>query len=247
MTGNEVACSGQCVQKERELARIGIKVTGMSCAACSARLEKGLSGMAGVSAARVNLAAEKATVDYDPALIKPEQMVEKIRQFGFDVPREKLDLVIGGMSCAACAARIEKKLKTFPGVAEVNVNLATEKASIAYYPAEVNAAALVNAVVLLGFEARSVGDENPDREKDEREKEINRQLFLFVFAAVFSAPLFAGMLGMMAPFERFFPHILHNVRGGRYCHGFQLCIGGLQCPADQTLQAGAVISARSVT
>jgi len=97
----------------------------MSCAACSARLEKGLSGVAGVSAARVNLAAEKATVDYDPALLKPEQMVEKVRQLGFDVPQEKLDLTIGGMSCAACAARIEKGLKALPGVADATVNLAT--------------------------------------------------------------------------------------------------------------------------
>lgn len=209
MTGND-ACSGQCVQKEQELARIGIKVKGMSCAACSARLEKGLAEMEGVKTARVNLAAEKATVDFDPALVKPEQMVERIRQFGFDVPQEKLDLAIGGMSCAACAARIEKVLKALPGVADVAVNLATEKASVAYYPAQVSAAALVGAVAQLGYVARMIGDDNPDREKYEREREIKRQLFLFVFAAVFSAPLFAGMLGMLAPFERFFPHILHN-------------------------------------
>ncbi|WP_449241280.1 heavy metal translocating P-type ATPase [Desulfoscipio gibsoniae] len=210
MTENDAACSRQCVQNERELSKIGIQVKGMSCAACAARLEKGLSGIEGVSAARVNLAAEKATVDFDPSRVKPQQMVDKIRQFGFDVPQEKLDMSIGGMSCAACAARIEKKLKTLPGVANVAVNLATEKASVVYHPAEVSAADLINAVVLLGYEARKVGEVNPDREKDEREKEIKRQLFLFVFAAVFSAPLFAGMLGMLAPFEKIFPQILHN-------------------------------------
>lgn len=211
MSKTDAACSGQCVQTERELTRIGIKVNGMSCAACSARLERGLSGMEGVEAARVNLAAEKATVDYDPVLVKPEHMIEKIRQLGFDVPYEKMDMAIGGMTCAACAARVEKKLKALPGVADVTVNLVTEKASVAYYPAEVSAAALINAVVMLGYEARKVGEEeNPVNEEDERDRDVKRQLHLFVFAAVFSAPLFAGMLGMMPPFERFFPHILHN-------------------------------------
>ncbi len=197
-------------QKEREQSRIGFTVTGMSCAACSARLEKGLSGMPGVSAARVNLATEKATVDYDPALVKPEQMVEKVKQFGFDVPQERLDLDIGGMSCAACAARVEKGLKALPGVADAAVNLATEKAAVTYYPDQVGAAALVNAVTKLGYEARIIDEQHTGRDNDEREREFKRQLFLFVFAAVFSAPLFAGMLGMFAPFERFFPHILHN-------------------------------------
>jgi Cu+-exporting ATPase len=163
-----------------------------------------------VESARVNLAAEKATVDFDPGMVKPEQMIEKIRQLGFDVPYEKMEMAIGGMTCAACAARVEKKLKTLPGVADVTVNLVTEKASVAYYPAEVSAAALINAVVQLGYEARRVSEENPVNEKDERDREVKRQLHLFVFAAVFSAPLFAGMLGMMAPFDRFFPHILHN-------------------------------------
>lgn len=210
MAENDAVCSGRCVRNERELSRIGFTVKGMSCAACSARLERGLSGMEGVSAARVNLATEKATVDYDPALVKPEQMVEKVRQFGFDVPQEKLDLAIGGMSCAACAAGVEKGLKALPGVAGAAVNLATEKATVAYYPDQVSAAALVNAVTKLGYEARKIDDDNTDREKDQRDREIKRQLFLFVFAAVFSAPLFAGMLGMLAPLERFFPHILHN-------------------------------------
>ncbi|TYO92739.1 heavy metal translocating P-type ATPase, partial [Desulfallas thermosapovorans] len=210
MAENNNACSQGCVGNGRELSRIGFTVKGMSCAACSARLERGLSGMEGVSAARVNLATEKATVDYDPALVKPEQMIEKVRQFGFDVLQEKLDLAIGGMSCAACAARVEKGLKSLPGVADATVNLATEKATVTYYPGQVNAAALVNAVEKLGYQARKIDDHYTDREKDERDREIKRQRFLFIFAAVFSAPLFAGMLGMLAPLEGFFPHILHN-------------------------------------
>jgi len=122
----------------------------------------------------------------------------------------RIGFTVTGMSCAACAARVEKGLKALPGVADAAVNLATEKAAVVYYPDRVGAAALVDAVTKLGYEARIIDEQHTGRGNDEREREFKRQLFLFVFAAVFSAPLFAGMLGMFAPFERFFPHILHN-------------------------------------
>lgn len=207
MTGNNDAQSGSVLKKT---AKVGLKIKGMSCAACAARVEKGLSRMEGVLSARVNFAAESTAVDYDPDLIKPGDLVEKIKQLGYDVPSEKLELSIGGMSCAACSARIEKRLKATPGVVHATVNLAVEKASIEYNPAEVSAADLINAVILLGYEARRAGEESPDREKEEREREIKRQMFLFVFSAVFSAPLLVGMLGMLAPFEQLIPKILHD-------------------------------------
>ncbi|MCL2337643.1 MAG: heavy metal translocating P-type ATPase [Firmicutes bacterium] len=136
---------------------------------------------------------------------------------GFDGPQEKLDLDIGGMSCAVCAARIEKGLRALPGVASAVVNLATEKAAVAYDPAQVDAAAVVSAVTKLGYEARVIDERHSGRSDDERDREFKRQLFLFIFAAVFSAPLFAGMLGMFAPLARFFPHFLHHA-------WFQFCL-----------------------
>lgn len=197
-------------QKERELVQMGFEVQGMSCAACSARLEKGLSGMPGVSSARVNLAAEKATVDYSPELVQPEQIIAKVKQFGFDVPQEKLELAIGGMSCAACAARIEKSLGALPGVTDATVNLATEKAVVSYYAHQLTPASLINTVQKLGFEARLAHGDQADSGQEQRDREWRRQLFLFVFAAVFSAPLFIGMLGMFGPWAPYFPSILHN-------------------------------------
>jgi len=210
MSGNSAPGSEPPLQKEGKSAKVSLKIKGMSCAACAARVEKGLSRMVGVASARVNFAAESAAVDYDPGLVKPGDLVEKIKQLGYDVPSERLELSISGMSCAACSARIEKKLKATPGVLAAVVNLATEKAPIEYNPAEVSAADLINAVILLGYDARRAGEESPDREREEREREIRRQVSLFVFSAVFSAPLLIGMLGMLAPFEHYFPKLLHN-------------------------------------
>lgn len=195
---------------ENDTARIGLKVKGMSCAACAARVEKGLAGMEGVEAARVNLLAESAAVDYDPAVVKPEDVINKIKQLGYDVAADKVELNIGGMSCAACVARVEKGLQATSGVLKAAVNLATEKATVEYNPSQISPAELIKTINLLGYEARQAGVLSPDREKEERDKEIRRQVFLFAFAAVFSAPLLLGMFAMLPMFASYLPAQLHN-------------------------------------
>ena len=80
-----------------------LPVSGMSCAACAARIEKQLNRMDGVEAA-VSFANESAQLRYDPDQANPRQLVDAIVRCGFDVPRQTLELGIGGMSCAACAA-----------------------------------------------------------------------------------------------------------------------------------------------
>lgn len=197
-------------KKEREFVKTGFKVKGMNCAACAARVEKGLSKMEGVNSAHVNFAAENAAVEFDPNLVTPGEMIEKIRQLGYDVLSERLDLLVRGMTCAACSARIEKKLKAMPGVTAATVNLAAERASIKYNPVEISSADLINTITSLGYEAHKAGGESADQEKEEREREIKRQVFLFIFSAVFSAPLLIGMLGMLKPFHHFLPEFLHH-------------------------------------
>lgn len=91
-----------------------LKIQGMSCAACAARIENRLSMVEGVHSARVNLLTEKAALDYDPDQIDLDTLLEHIEKLGFSAQAERqehktLQLNISGMSCAACSARIEKK------------------------------------------------------------------------------------------------------------------------------------------
>ena len=58
---------------------------------------------------------------------------------------------INGMSCANCAANIEKTLSKLPGIYQANVNFASEKAIIEYSPAEINASAIITAITEPGF------------------------------------------------------------------------------------------------
>ena len=104
-----------------------MQVTGMTCAACSARIEKVLNKMDGIEAATVNLATEKAVVQYDAQKTSPAEIEAKIEKIGYGVVKEKVELNITGMTCAACSARIEKGLSRLQGVASANVNLALEK------------------------------------------------------------------------------------------------------------------------
>lgn len=59
------------------------KISGMTCAACSSRIEKKLSKLEGVSSASVNLAVEKATVQYDKSVIKEQDIIKIIEELGY--------------------------------------------------------------------------------------------------------------------------------------------------------------------
>ena len=195
-----------------------LKISGMSCAACARRIEKGLSGLAGVAEAGVNLATETASVSYDQNSVSIEQMVDKIKKLGFDIASERVDINISGMSCAACASRIEKKLNKTSGVFKANVNLATEKAFVEYNTAQINLSEIKKIINSLGFKAVTEDTMlSIDTEKNIREKEFNRQKKIFIFSAVLSFPLFLFMLAMLFKLHDFFPAIIMN-------HYFQFAV-----------------------
>ena len=66
-------------------------------------------------------------------------------------PNEKITLKIGGMSCASCAATVEKTLRRVEGVSEAAVNFAVEKATVEYDSSQVKQAELINAVESAGY------------------------------------------------------------------------------------------------
>jgi Cu+-exporting ATPase len=85
-----------------------------------------------VSEAVVNLATEQATVRYDPAMVQLDVLAGAVHNAGYEVAIEKRTLPIGGMTCASCVAHVDRALSGLPGVLNVNVNLATEQATVEY-------------------------------------------------------------------------------------------------------------------
>ncbi len=180
--------------------RISIPVTGMSCAACARRVEKSLARTAGVSETNVNYATGKATVEYDPSAAAPEQLVESIEGAGYGAEVREASLGVSGMTCASCVGRVEKALKKVPGVLDVSVNMAAEKARVEYLPGVAEARDLERAVEGAGY---SVVREEEEPAGDAQEREYGKLRTRFLVAAVFTALILFGslpmMLGLMPP------------------------------------------------
>jgi P-type Cu+ transporter len=171
------------------------QITGMTCAACAIRIEKGLKKMEGVEEANVNLALEKAMIKYDTATTKPADIQNKIRDLGYDVVTNKVEFDITGMTCAACSTRIEKGLNKMEGIVSANVNLALEKASIEYNPEVLSPKDMIQKVENLGYGAAIKNDENEQETVDRRLKEIETQQGKFIFSLLLSLPLLWAMVG----------------------------------------------------
>lgn len=170
-----------------------LPIAGMTCASCAGRVEKALAKVPGVRSVSVNLATEQARVvapaDNLPAL------VEAVQQAGYSVPAHSLELDINGMTCASCAGRVEKALAKVPGVKNVSVNLASERAHIELF-GEVDANVLINAVSQAGYGA-SV-HQNEKSTQDDQQKRLHRERWALTLAIVLALPLVLPMV--LAPF-----------------------------------------------
>jgi P-type Cu+ transporter len=153
---------------------LALPIAGMTCAACSTRLEKTLNRLPGV-AARVNLATETASVEFDPAQTDLETLLAQVARTGFSVPPQTLDLQLAGMTCAACASRIEKVLNDLPGV-EARVNLATERARVRYTPGRADVERLLAAVARAGYQATPYTEASRAEEKARKLADYRREV-----------------------------------------------------------------------
>ncbi len=174
-----------------------IPVEGMSCAACSARLEKRLGALEGVLRANVNLTLARAQVEFVPALVTPADITKRVEKTGFHVPHAHVELTIEGMEDAADAAGLEEQLSGLDGVVSADVDFSAARGRVEFQPALAGADEIVDYVAGAGYSARPVLDEDQDAEKIKREREFRRSVRLLVFSAVLSAPLLIQMAGMI--------------------------------------------------
>ena len=181
---------------------ITLPVTGMTCANCALNIERGLKKLEGIQRTDVNFAAEQAVVAFDPKQLHVKDVVKNIQGSGFTVAFAKTELPVTGMTCANCAANIERTLnKKVPGVIEASVNFATERVSVKYIPDVSSIDDIVSAIETAGYGAVLPDDamEAEDTEQAARRAEIKDQTRKFVTGVTFALPLFA--LSMMRDFN----------------------------------------------
>ncbi len=182
--------------------RLTFPVVGMSCAACATRIERKLGKAEGVEQAAVNYGTERATVAYDPARTDVRQLLQTIRDIGYDARVEETALHVEGMEYAASAEPIERELRRVPGVVRVQANLATDEARVWYLAESTEPRAFQRAVERAGYRlAEPVAAGDPvERERLAREREYRRlRRKLVVAAAAAALAMLASMPLMMHP------------------------------------------------
>jgi Cu+-exporting ATPase len=223
---------------EPGVKRTEFAVTGMTCAACAAVIEKTLSKTDGVDGAAVNLALERLDVSYDPDTIDIGELVHAVEKVGYgaavledDAPAapaeqasSELSLIVSGMTCAACATLVEKSLSKTDGVEDVSVNLASETATVTFDPATLGVDGIVSAIEAAGYGAVPVvEDSDPgsarDAQREMQEAHYKHQRHLLRISASLAIPLF--LIAMVPPFNTAIPTFIAGLFGITSAEGIE--------------------------
>jgi Cu+-exporting ATPase len=176
-----------------------LPVTGMTCASCATRIAKALKKVPGVLDAQVNLASEQATVRYASAQANIAQLQAAVEQAGYGVVTDQITFAVTGMTCASCAGRVEKALKSVPGVLDAQVNLASEEASVTYLPGTAGWHELQAAVERAGYGVIAPQDgtagSTEDREAAARAREVADKRRKLLIGLALGLPLFLLSMG----------------------------------------------------
>jgi Cu+-exporting ATPase len=208
----QIDMAERAIQSEPETASAALRhltlpVQGMSCAACAIRIENLLKKQPGMAAVAVSFSTEQADVSFDEAQIGLPKITDVIGKAGFEVPKITQQIAISGMTCAACATRLEKVLGKISGVESVTVNFADETAHVESLAGAVSAAELLQATSKAGFAGTVIGAEDGGESELEAQaaKQSRHDLTVFGISALLTIPLVGQMVWMLLGIEWIIP------------------------------------------
>jgi P-type Cu+ transporter len=135
--------------------RTVIKIGGMHCAGCVSAIQGYILDLPGISQIEVNLANEKATLEYDQSKVRLDTIEKAIEEAGYKVVYEKLRLIIGGISDSSDAERLEQKLSHIEGIKSLSVNYGISQMSVEYNPALLSLTDIRKMIVDLVYDVLS--------------------------------------------------------------------------------------------
>jgi len=161
-----------------QLKELTIPITGMDCASCANSIKHTLERADGVESAAVSYAGETANIHFDPAKITPSQIIEQIKDTGYNAAISEADLAVSGMHCANCANTITRTLKRLDGVLDADTSYASEHTHFTYLPSIVNMDEIKNAISTAGYETideSTFTDEETDPAQQARQQESDHR------------------------------------------------------------------------
>lgn len=187
------------------IERLDLPIIGIHCSSCIPTIEKEVSKLPGVKFAKVNIATEKAHIEYDNKNVRTEDIISAIKKAGYKTGQSTLKIGITGMYCASCNTKIEDELNHTPGVLSASVDLASETATIKYLPNSIDVKNIKDSIEKLGyktidFESKENKKENGkesdvvqskeavDENQIAREIEYKNLMHKFIFAAIIAVP-----------------------------------------------------------
>ena len=187
---------------EDNITKDNIKISGMSCASCAKAIERAVKKLDTDIDASVNLTTEKLSISYNSEKVNLKDIESAINKAGFGVVKEEIAkevvIPIGGMTCASCSKAVERAIKKLDGIKKVDVNLATEKATISYIPSKIKLYEIKEVINKIGFKVLEMDNKKAvDKDKLRKEKEMKTLFTKFIISSVFAIPLFYIAMGQM--------------------------------------------------
>ena len=200
---------------KEEKKRLVLDIGGMNCVTCAQTIEKRLSKLKGVIHVSLNFAAEKAIIDYNPAVVDQKTIEDAVVEVGYKVIHQNVSLKLSGMHCAMCAQTIEKALNQKEGVYRAVVNFALETATVEYNPEQISLEGIKKAIRDVGYGVIEPEGGVADAEQKERDQEIRSLKIKLAFSAavtivviIYSNARFIPFILPTLPIDNFVPLLL---------------------------------------
>lgn len=173
-----------------------LKIEGMTCSACANRIERFVRKLDGINEANVNFAVETLNVDFDENKVTCEDIENTVVKCGYKVKKnlKTYTFKIEGMTCSACANRVERVTKKLDGVENSSVNFATENLTVNIDEDIIGYAKIKEVVDKAGY--KLIKEEEKDSVKSKID-ESKLLLIRFIVSACFSIPLLIITMGHM--------------------------------------------------
>jgi len=185
-----------------------LKIEGMTCSACANRVERFVKKLDGVDNANVNFATETLSVEFDEKRLNNENIESAVVKAGYGVKKnlKTYTFKVEGMTCSACANRVERVTKKLDGVQSSVVNFATETLTVNMDEDEIGYGEIKATVDKAGY--KLVKEE--DRAEGKKKLEASKVLMIrFIVSLIFTVPLLIITMGHMLGMP--LPHIIDSM------------------------------------